>query len=55
VGPDYLVKSKEWGMQDNGIPGLSKEDKDARLQFLSEAAKEFGYFKDGWIKRTRRL
>lgn len=36
------------GMRKNGIPGLSKTDKNGRLQFLSEAAKEFAYFKDGW-------
>jgi HEPN domain-containing protein len=42
------IEGKIRGMQDNGIPGLSKGDKDARLQFLSEAAKEFRYFKDGW-------
>jgi len=35
-------------IRDNGIPDLSKAEKDARLQFLSEAAKEFFYFKDGW-------
>lgn len=32
----------------NGIPDMAKADKDARLQFLSETAKEFAYFKDGW-------
>lgn len=32
----------------HGIPGIDKAAKDARLQFLSEAAKEFFYFKDGW-------
>jgi hypothetical protein len=32
----------------NGIPGLSKAEKDHKLGFWSEAAKEFGYFKDGW-------
>jgi HEPN domain-containing protein len=42
------IEGKIKGMQNNGIPGLSKEEKDARLQFLSEAAKEFRYFKDGW-------
>jgi hypothetical protein len=25
-----------------------KGEKDRKLQFLSEAAKEFAYFKDGW-------
>jgi len=35
-------------IRDNGLPGVTKADKDARLQFLSEAAKEFFYFKDGW-------
>jgi hypothetical protein len=42
------IESKIKGMQNNGIPGLDKQAKDARLQFLSEAAKEFRYFKDGW-------
>jgi len=32
----------------NGIPGMEKAAKDNYLQFLSEAAKEFAYFKDGW-------
>jgi hypothetical protein len=36
----------EW--RKSGIPGMDKPAKDARLQFLSEAAKEFAYFKDGW-------
>ncbi|NOT41629.1 MAG: hypothetical protein HOP13_14155 [Alphaproteobacteria bacterium] len=35
-------------IRENGIPGMGKAAKDARLQFLSEAAKEFSYFKDGW-------
>jgi len=35
-------------IQKNGIPGATKAIKDDRLQFLSEAAKEFRYFKDGW-------
>src|ERR1700741_5556460 len=35
-------------IRDRGIPGLAKAEKDARLGFLSEAAKEFFYFKDGW-------
>jgi len=35
-------------IRDNGIAGLDKAQKDARLQFLSEAAKDFAYFKDGW-------
>ena len=42
------IEGKIKGMQHNGIPQLSKLEKDARLQFLSEAAKEFRYFKDGW-------
>ena len=36
------------GWRKNGIPNMDKATKDARLQFLSEAAKEFAYFKDGW-------
>ena len=43
-----IIEGKIKGMQNNGIPGLIKQEKDARLQFLSEAAKEFRYFKDGW-------
>jgi hypothetical protein len=35
-------------IRNNGLPGLAKADKDARLQFLSAAAKDFAYFKDGW-------
>jgi len=35
-------------IRNNGIPGIGKAAKDDRLQFLSEAAKEFFYFKDGW-------
>jgi hypothetical protein len=42
------VESKISIMRKNGIPDLSKAEKDRRLQFLSEAAKEFSYFKDGW-------
>jgi len=36
------------GWRKNGITGLSKEDKDAKLEYLSRAALEIGYFKDGW-------
>ncbi|MCA1453231.1 hypothetical protein I6F35_08380 [Bradyrhizobium sp. BRP22] len=36
----------EW--RRNGIPGLLKPDKDAKLEYLSRAAAEIGYFKDGW-------
>lgn len=32
----------------NGIPGVGRDEKNEKLQFWSEAAKEFGYFKDGW-------
>ena len=32
----------------NGIQNTHKKEKDERLQFLSESAKEFAYFKDGW-------
>jgi hypothetical protein len=42
------IQTKVDGMRKNGIPGMAKQAKDARLQFLSEAAKEFAYFKDGW-------
>jgi hypothetical protein len=36
----------EW--RKNGIPNLSKQDKDAKLEYLSRAAAQIGYFKDGW-------
>ena len=36
----------EW--RRHGIPGLSKPEKDAKLEYLSRAAAEIGYFKDGW-------
>jgi hypothetical protein len=36
----------EWSS--NGVPGMNKPDKNAWLQFLSDAAKEFVFFKDGW-------
>lgn len=42
------IQAKIEEMRKNGIPGVDKLSKDARLQFLSEAAKEFAYFKDGW-------
>ena len=42
------IEAKVEGYRKSGIPGLAKSEKDARLQFLSEAAKEFAYFKDGW-------
>lgn len=42
------IESKIKGWSTNGIPGMAKADKDERLQFLSAAAKEFTYFKDGW-------
>jgi hypothetical protein len=35
-------------IRNHGIPGTDKAAKDARLQFLSEAAKDFFYFKDAW-------
>jgi hypothetical protein len=35
-------------MRKNGIPGLTKEQKDTKLEFLSRAATQIGYFKDGW-------
>ncbi len=42
------IEGKIQGMQRNGIAGLDKTQKDARLQFLSGAAAEFRYFKDAW-------
>lgn len=42
------IESQVENWRKNGIPGMEKATKDARLQFLSEAAKEFAYFKDGW-------
>ena len=42
------IEAKIEGWRKNGIVGLDKAAKDSRLQFLSEAAKEFAYFKDGW-------
>jgi len=42
------IEGKVKEIRTNGIPGMDKAAKDARLQFLSEAAKEFAYFKDGW-------
>jgi hypothetical protein len=42
------IESKLGEYRNNGITGLSKGQKDERLQFLSESAKEFAYFKDGW-------
>jgi hypothetical protein len=35
-------------MRRNGIAGLPKDEKDKKLEFLSRAASEIGYFKDGW-------
>jgi hypothetical protein len=42
------IEAKIELIRQHGIHDMSKSDKDARLQFLSEAAKEFAYFKDGW-------
>jgi hypothetical protein len=42
------IEAKLKKIRDHGFPGVSKADKDKKLQFLSEAAKEFSYFKDGW-------
>jgi hypothetical protein len=42
------IESEIGKMRRNGIPGLSKQDKDEKLQFLSRAAAQIGYFKDGW-------
>jgi hypothetical protein len=42
------IETKIEKIRDNGIPGMDKASKDERLKFLSEAAKEFFYFKDGW-------
>jgi hypothetical protein len=42
------IESEIGLMRRNGIPGLSKLEKDSKLEFLSRAAIEIGYFKDGW-------
>jgi hypothetical protein len=42
------IESRLTDIQQHGIPGMDKATKDERLQFLSEAAKEFSYFKDSW-------
>jgi hypothetical protein len=42
------IESAVEDIRKHGVPGMAKADKDARLQFLSESAKEFAYFKDGW-------
>lgn len=42
------IEAKIGEIRQHGIPGLDKATKDDRLQFLSAAAKEFFYFKDGW-------
>lgn len=42
------IESEISKMRKNGIPGLSKELKDAKLEFMSRAATQIGYFKDGW-------
>lgn len=46
-----LIESVEKAIETvrkNGIPGVGKDEKNERLRFWSEVAKEFGYFKDGW-------
>jgi hypothetical protein len=58
VGKPYIVQqwnvilneieSEIVNMRKNGIPGLSKQQKDEKLEFLSRAAAQIGYFKDGW-------
>jgi hypothetical protein len=42
------IESEIGKMRRNGIPGLSKQEKDEKLEFLSRAATQIGYFKDGW-------
>jgi hypothetical protein len=42
------IESEIGKMRRNGIPGLSKQEKDEKLEFLSRAAAQIGYFKDGW-------
>lgn len=42
------IESQIENWRKNGIPEMDKENKDVRLQFISEVAKEFAYFKDGW-------
>ena len=43
-----IIEGRIKAMRTNGALGMDKAQKDARLQFLSEAAKDFAYFKDGW-------
>jgi hypothetical protein len=42
------IESEIGKMRRTGIPGLSKHEKDETLEFLSRAAAQIGYFKDGW-------
>jgi HEPN domain-containing protein len=42
------IEAEIGNMRRNGIPGLSKQQKDEKLEFLSRAATQIGYFKDGW-------
>lgn len=46
------IESKIRGLEQNGIPGLDKAAKDAQLLFLSQAARQFAYFKNGWRNYT---
>jgi hypothetical protein len=42
------IESEIGKIRRSGIPGLSKELKDEKLEFLSRSAVQIGYFKDGW-------
>jgi len=42
------IESEIGNMRKRGVPGLSKQQKDEKLEFLSRAAAQIGYFKDGW-------
>jgi hypothetical protein len=43
------IEAKLKQYRDNGIPGITDRAlKNTKLQFYSEAAKEFAYFKDAW-------
>jgi hypothetical protein len=46
------IEAEIGNMRRTGIPGLSKQQKDDKLEFSSRAAAQIGYFKDGWRNYT---
>jgi hypothetical protein len=42
------IESEIAHIRRNGIHRVAKPEKDERLEFLSQAALQIGYFKDGW-------